>query len=224
MQRYSEAELISNRSGVLLFGGTATERRAWTEEAARHFDQEGELVWVKTPRELLSALARHGGVVGVEDVSGLDHAAQGQILNCLLRQEERPKLVLGLRMAADAARAHGLLREDLHYRLDVARVDLSAEEIKAAIRARAAKRAAKAPGPTSKPASAKPAVPAAKPSTATMKRSAKPAASAKRAPKPAAKSAPRAAPAPRKASAKPALKAKAKAAKPAGKKKTASRR
>lgn len=152
MKRYSEAELISNRSAVLLFGGTATERRAWAEEAAGHFDAEGGLLWVRSAGELLSALARRGGVVAVEDVSSLDHQAQAQIVNCLVRQEERPKLVLGLRMAADAARQHGLLREDLHYRLNVAQVDLSEEAVKSAVRARAEKRQAKAAG---KPAAAK---------------------------------------------------------------------
>lgn len=152
MKRYSEAELVSNRSAVLLFGGTASERRAWAEEAAGHFDAEGGLLWVRSAGELLSALARQGGVVAVEDVSGLDDQAQAQIVNCLVRQEERPKLVLGLRMAADAARASGLLREDLHYRLSAARVDLSEEAVKAAVRARAEKRQAKASG---KPAPAK---------------------------------------------------------------------
>lgn len=143
MQRYSESELISNRSAVLLCGGSATERRTWAEDAAGHFEGEGELVWVKLPAELLPALAKRGGVVGVEDVTIFDHAAQGQILNCLMRQEERPKLVLGVRMAADAARADGLLRDDLHYRLKVAQVDLTSEEVKAAMRARTPMRLAR---------------------------------------------------------------------------------
>lgn len=151
MQRYSESELISNRSAVLLFGGTAAERRAWAEEAARHFDTEGELVWVQAAAELLGALARRDGVVAVEDVSSLDHATQGQILHCLMRQEERPKLVLGLKVAADTALANGILRDDLHYRLSVARVDLSAEEVKASMRARTAKREAKAVSRASAP-------------------------------------------------------------------------
>lgn len=189
MQRYSESELISNRSAVLLCGGSASERRAWAEDAAGHFEGEGELVWVKQLSELLPALSRRGGVVGVEDVAIFDHAAQGQILNCLMRQEERPKLVLGLKIPADAARANGQLRDDLHYRLSVAQVDLTSDEVKAAMRERAPLRLAREKALKAAAAPAKPKAlvskPGAKPKLPNVIVVAKPKAAAARKPAPA---------------------------------------
>jgi hypothetical protein len=143
MQRYSEAELVSNRSPVLLYGGSPADRRAWTEEAWSHFEHEGELHWVSGVDALGAALAMRRGVVAIEDVTALDDAAQAQILNCLMRQEERPKLVLGIQTAAGAAVGSGALREDLHYRLMLAQVDLSDPVAKAAFKAREPQRRAR---------------------------------------------------------------------------------
>jgi hypothetical protein len=143
MQRYSEAELVSNRSPVLLYGGSPADRRAWAEEAWSHFEHEGELRWVSGVDALGAALAMRRGVVAIEDVTALDDAAQAQILNCLMRQEERPKLVLGIQTAASAAVGSGALREDLHYRLMLAQVDLSDPVAKAAFKAREPQRRAR---------------------------------------------------------------------------------
>ena len=132
---YSEEELVQNRSAVLLYGGTPNERRAWAEEVATAFPA-ARLVPVSRADELSQALALRDAVVLVEDLVALGDAGQAQIIQCLLRQEERPKLVLGLKLAADTARAQGLLRDDLHFRLQIAKVDLDAESVRQAIQKR----------------------------------------------------------------------------------------
>ena len=75
------------------------------------------------------------------------YEAQGLILRCLL-QEERPKVVVGMTGSADAALERGSLREDLHYRLHQAQVDLAAPGMREALKKRwaglAEKRALKA--------------------------------------------------------------------------------
>jgi hypothetical protein len=133
---YQEAELVSNRAAVLLFGGTEADRRAWAEEAARAFAGEGPLCEVSQAAALPAALAHLKGVVFVPDLLALGNEAQFQILQCLLHREERPKLVLGLGCALSEALARGQLRDDLSYRLSAGRLDLSVAGLRDAIRAR----------------------------------------------------------------------------------------
>lgn len=145
---YREEELVSNRASLLLYGGTEEERRSWAQEAAYSFEHEGALVEVRQAAELTEALKRPKGVVFVAEVTKLSREAQGHILRCLQMQEERPKLVLGLTGSAESALERGMLREDLHYRLQQARVDLSVpglrEQLKKRWVALAERRAAKA--------------------------------------------------------------------------------
>jgi len=145
---YREEELVSNRASLLLYGGTEEERRSWAQEAAYSFEHEGALIEVRQVAELTEALKRPKGVVFVVDVTKLPWEAQGQILRCLQMQEERPKLVLGLMGSAETALERGSLREDLHYRLQQARVDLSVPGLREALKKRwvalAERRAAKA--------------------------------------------------------------------------------
>lgn len=144
---YREEELVSNRASLVLYGGTEEERRAWAQEAAYHFEHEGALVEVRTGPELTEALKRPKGVVFIPDVARLGREAQGQILRCLQMQEERPKLVLGLMGSAESALERGALREDLSYRLQQARVDLSTPGLREVLKKRwavlAERRAAK---------------------------------------------------------------------------------
>jgi transcriptional regulator of acetoin/glycerol metabolism len=145
---YREEELVSNRASLLLYGGTEEERRSWAQEAAYYFEHEGALLEVKQASELSEALKRPKGVVFISDVAKLGWQVQGQILRCLQMQEERPKLVLGLTGSAESALERGALREDLHYRLQQARVDLSTPGLRDALKKRwtalAERRAAKA--------------------------------------------------------------------------------
>jgi hypothetical protein len=112
------------------------------------------VVPVSRADELSAALGLKDAVVLVEDLVSLGDGGQAQIVQCLLRQEERPKLVLGLKLAADAARSQGLLREDLHFRLQIARVDLDAEPVRQAIQKRrpSERRGAEKKKPAAKPA------------------------------------------------------------------------
>lgn len=146
--RYREEELVANRASLMLYGGTEEERRAWAQEAAHHFEHEGALLEVRQAAELAAALKRPKGVVFISEVSKLGLDAQGQILRCLQMQEERPKLVLGLTGSADSALERGTLREDLHYRLHQAQVDLGAPGLRELLKKRwaalAERRAAKA--------------------------------------------------------------------------------
>jgi hypothetical protein len=141
---YREPDLVSNRASVLLFGGSEADRRAWADEAMANFFDEGPLVVVEQPEQLSAALARPRGVVFVRDAAALGWPAQGALVRCLTTQEERPKLVVALAAPAQAALEQGLLRDDLHFRLRQAQVNLSAPEVKEAIRARRAKAQAKA--------------------------------------------------------------------------------
>lgn len=133
---YREEELVSNRASLLLYGGTEEERRMWAREAAYHFEHEGPLVEVRGAEELEEALRRPRGVVFVVDVTRVGREGQGQILRCLQMQEERPKLVLGLGLGAEAALEKGVLREDLHYRLHQAQVDLGAAGLREVLQKR----------------------------------------------------------------------------------------
>ncbi|MBZ4419183.1 Fis family transcriptional regulator [Myxococcus sp. RHSTA-1-4] len=131
---YREEELVCNRSSLLIHGGTEDERRSWAQEAARNFDVE--LVEVKQAADLPGALRQPNGVVFIPDVAKLGREAQFAILRCLQMQEERPKVVVGLSGAADAALARGTLREDLHYRLHQAQVDLQQDGLRELLKRR----------------------------------------------------------------------------------------
>lgn len=139
---YREEELVSNRASLLLAGGSEDERRAWAEEARAHFAHEGPLVEVRQPAELAAALRAPRGVVFVPDALKLGLDAQAQLMRCLQQQEERPKLVIGLPGTVDVALARGTLRDDLHYRLHQAQVDLATEGLREVLRRRREKAAA----------------------------------------------------------------------------------
>jgi hypothetical protein len=145
---YREEELVSNRASLLLYGGTEEERRSWAQEAAHHFEHEGALIEVRQLSELVEALKRPKGVVFVSDVAKLGLEAQAHIVRCLQMQEERPKLVLGITGSAEAALERGTLRDDLHYKLNHAQVDLGAPGLREVLKKRwavlAEQRAAKA--------------------------------------------------------------------------------
>jgi hypothetical protein len=138
-QGYSEAELITNRSSLILTGGSDADRRAWAEEAAACFPDEG-MTEISTLEQLTAALEHGRGVVFVPDAGALGYEAQGKIVHCLQNQEERPKIIVGLVSSAEAALAKGDLRDDLHYRLQMARVDLSKPGMKDLMRTRRAAR------------------------------------------------------------------------------------
>ncbi|HME90649.1 MAG TPA: Fis family transcriptional regulator [Myxococcaceae bacterium] len=133
---YAEEDLISNRSALLLYGGNEEDRRAWAYEAGAHFASEGSVVEARTAAELVRGLELARGTVFVPDVLGLGLDAQSMVLRCLQEREERPKIVLGLSRLPDEAIQQGLLREDLSYRLRLARVNLDAEGLREAIQAR----------------------------------------------------------------------------------------
>lgn len=139
---YREEELVANRASLLLSGGSEDERRAWANEAAEHFAAEGPLVEVRSAAELAQALKAPRGVVFIPDVGKLEPVAQAQLLRCLQLQEERPKVVVGLAGSPDQARTRGTLREDLHYRLHQALVDMNAEGLRDALKKRRAQAAA----------------------------------------------------------------------------------
>lgn len=145
---YREEELVSNRASLLLYGGTEEERRSWAQEAAHYFEHEGALVEVRQLSELVEALKRPKGVVFVSDVAKLGLEAQALIVRCLQMQEERPKLVLGLTGSAETALERGTLRDDLHYKLNQALVDLGVPGLREVLKKRwavlAEQRAAKA--------------------------------------------------------------------------------
>jgi hypothetical protein len=133
---YTEEDLVSNRSALLLYGGDEAERRAWAHEAAGHFASEGPLVEVRTAPELAAVLGHTRGVVFVPDALTLGLEAQLQILRCLQEREERPKIVIGLHSLPDEALQQGLLRDDLSYRLRLARVNLAADGLREALQVR----------------------------------------------------------------------------------------
>ena len=65
---YSEPELISNRTSVLLSGGSEDDRRAWADEASAQFPGEGPLREVGS--WLYNLEARLLFAVGCDDVNG----------------------------------------------------------------------------------------------------------------------------------------------------------
>ncbi|MCI0571173.1 MAG: Fis family transcriptional regulator [Myxococcaceae bacterium] len=170
---YEEPELVSNRVAVLLYGGLEEDRRTWAEEAASFYPAEGPLREVRTFPDLRHALERGHGVVYLPDVLKLPVEAQLHLVQVLVRQEERPKVVVGLVGSPEAARERGALMDDLHYRLHLAMVDLSSEAVRTVVLRRRAERSAakppvkadvKPPAAAASKASAKPTVkPVAKP-------------------------------------------------------------
>lgn len=140
--RYAEAELVENRVPVLLFGGTPAERQAWAEESAGLAGSTATLVTVAA--ELAPALLRKDGVVYVADAVALGEAVQQQLVTCLLLQEERPKLVVGVPQGGESAFGGGL-RPDLHYRLRQSQVNLDEPGLRDTIAKRRARRVLSAP-------------------------------------------------------------------------------
>ncbi|MBJ6760855.1 Fis family transcriptional regulator [Myxococcaceae bacterium JPH2] len=139
LRGYREEELVSNRASLLIHGGTEDERRAWAEEAARSFDVP--LVEVRQQGDLAGALRHPNGVVFIPDIVKLGLDAQQMLLHCLRTQEERPKVVVGLSGGADLALSRGTVREDLHYRLHKAQVDLQTEGLRETLKRRWAQQA-----------------------------------------------------------------------------------
>ncbi|MGO9829367.1 MAG: Fis family transcriptional regulator [Myxococcaceae bacterium] len=150
---YPEAELVQNRASVLLFGGTAEERKAWAEEAASRL---GRTLTVVGPSVALAeALTLKDGVVFLEEVLALGEGAQQQLVRCLQTQEERPKVVVGVRQGAEAVEG---LRPDLHYVLRLAQVNLDEPGLRDTL---AKRRARRLPVSTEGPAAGRPRVRAA---------------------------------------------------------------
>jgi len=140
MKGYQESELVSNRSGVLLWGGSEDDRRAWVEEVASRLGCQVKVVL--TPADVGTALRAARDVVFIPGATLLPDEVQLAVVRCLREQEERPKLVLGVSKPADRTR----LRPDLDYALALGRLDLDAPGVREAIRGRrkvAASKAAK---------------------------------------------------------------------------------
>ena len=133
---YGEAELVTNRASLLLFGGSATDRRQWAEEAQNNFGAEGPLREVGAANQLAKALEPGRGVVFIADACALGWDAQAQLVRMLTQREERPKVIVGLPTSPSVALERGTLREDLLYKLQVAQVDLSVPETRDAVRLR----------------------------------------------------------------------------------------
>lgn len=133
---YSEEDLVSNRAALLLYGGNEADRRAWAHESAGHFAGEGALIEIRSPQELANSLTRSRGVLFIPDALALGLEPQSQILRCLQEREERPKIIIGLPRLPDEALQQGLLRDDLSYRLRLARVNLDAEGLREVVQAR----------------------------------------------------------------------------------------
>jgi len=159
---YREAELLTNRASLLLFGGTDDERRSWAEEAASHFEAEGPLVEVRTGAELLEALRAPRGVVFITDITKVEVTSQRLLVRCLQVQEERPKVVVGVAGSVERARESGILLDDLHYRLVQAQVDLQVAGLRELVAKRKVARKAAA---AEKALARKAAVAASKPGT-----------------------------------------------------------
>ena len=133
MAGYAEAQLISNRVSVLLCGGSESDRKAWAQEAAVAFAEEGTLMEAADPTALNQAFSMRGGVVYVPDASQLSWAAQRELTRLLREREERPKFVLGLSQSLSAANQKGTLRDDLMFALAKGALDLGASEVKESI-------------------------------------------------------------------------------------------
>lgn len=135
---FEESALVSNRVSVLLYGGLEDDRRRWAAEVASHFPEDGPLIEVKTLEELRAAFELTHSIVYLPDVLKLGEEAQHELALNLFTREERPKWIVGLVGAPEAARTRGALSEELHYRLRRSNVDLSNPALKDAIEARRA--------------------------------------------------------------------------------------
>jgi hypothetical protein len=129
---------------VLVYGGSAEDRRTWAENAALNFASDGPLAEVSPSLSLTSALALRRGVVYVEDAARLPRAEQLRLVHALFRQEERPKVILGVAKPPEQLVGAGVLRDDLFYRLSQAIVDVGDPKVQAALKT---KRRAQEPGP-----------------------------------------------------------------------------
>lgn len=138
---YPEAQLVTNRSGVLLYGASETERHEWADEAAAAFSNEGPLHELREPEEqsVAAALGRNKGVIYVADAAKLPWDSQRELARQLHEKEERPKWVVGLAMSPEGAVTKGLLRDDLAWALSRARVDLGDQDVKLGVKKRRAK-------------------------------------------------------------------------------------
>ena len=138
---YPEAQLVTNRSAVLVYGASEGDRHEWAQEAAEAFLEEGPLQELREPEEksVAAALARNKGVIYVPDASKLPWDSQRELARQLHEREERPKWVFGLGMSPEGAVTRGLLRDDLAYALARARVDLGDSEVKQGVKKRRAK-------------------------------------------------------------------------------------
>lgn len=153
---YTEAQLLENRSPLFLFGGSPDDRRAWAEECASCFEQEGPLLLADSPAALLETLNRARGVAWIPDVLAFSEEQQGRITQCLMRQDERPKLILGLSQPLQVASAR--IRDDLLFRLRRSHVNLSEPSVRERIlkrRAIAAERASRVAARTAAKTAAK---------------------------------------------------------------------
>jgi hypothetical protein len=140
---YPEPALVTNRTSVLLFGGSVSERRAWAEEAASSFPEEGPLRAAGDDAELTRAFGGTRGVVFIPDICAIGTTVQAELTRILREREERPKFVVGLIGNPVAARDQGRMRWDLSYALEISRVNLD----DAALKDEISERRARAPVP-----------------------------------------------------------------------------
>jgi hypothetical protein len=142
---YPEAQLVTNRSAVLLYGASESDRHTWAQDAAAAFADEGPLEELREPDEkaVVGALARSKGVIYVPDAAKIPWDFQRELARQLHEREERPKWVFGLSMSPDGAVTKGLLRDDLAYALARSQLDLGDSETRAAVKKRRAKVAKK---------------------------------------------------------------------------------
>ena len=138
---YPEGQLVTNRSAVLLFGASESDRHSWAEDAAAAFSHEGPLEELREPEEKAVAVAfgKSRGVIYVPDASKLPWDSQRELARMLHEKEERPKWVFGLSMSPEGAVNKGLLRDDLAFALARAQLDLGDAAVKAAVKKRRAK-------------------------------------------------------------------------------------
>jgi hypothetical protein len=138
---YPEAQLVTNRSAVLLYGASETDRHSWAEDAAAAFEEEGPLQELREPEEktVAAALGKSRGVIYVPDALKLPLDSQRELARQLHEKEERPKWVFGLSMSPEGAVNKGLLRDDLAHALSRAKVDLADAAVKQSVKKRRAK-------------------------------------------------------------------------------------
>src|SRR5687767_13235984 len=112
IQAYPEAELIRNRTPVLISGGTEEDRQIFAQEAAEFLGPDVPLRIARTDAELAQELASTTGVVFVPDLIALGADGQMRLVRCLHGVEERPKLVLAVPGSLRLALERGNVRTD----------------------------------------------------------------------------------------------------------------